>query len=60
MVHFDANGQNKEGYKIELPIFGNTQFFVFEAVDRRAPQAPAQPTAPEYPTEEINPQDIPY
>ena len=62
LVHFEANGQNKEGYKIELPMFGETVFYVFEQTERgsRAPQAPAQPTAPEYPTEEISADSIPY
>ena len=41
LVHFEANGQNKEGYKIELPMFGETVFYVFEQTERgsRAPQA---------------------
>jgi hypothetical protein len=30
LTYFPANGDKKEGYKLEIPIFGATQFFVFE------------------------------
>jgi hypothetical protein len=60
MVHFDANGQNKEGYKIELPIFGNTQFYVFEVIPKEQRQPAPQATAAQYPEAEIDPSSIPY
>ena len=58
LVHFPAYEDKKEGYKLELPIFGNTVFYVFEQVDKKA-QAPVEKTI-EYPVEEVNPNDVPY
>lgn len=36
MIHFPPNGEKGDGYKIEIPILGATQLFVFEAVERGA------------------------
>ena len=61
LVYFEANGQNKEGYKIELPMFGETVFYVFEQTERgsRAPQAPAAAEYDQTP-KEITADEIPY
>jgi len=56
MVHFPESERGKEGFKIEIPIFGQP-FFVFERVDRdgKKPEKVVQ-TEPE----EINPLDVPF
>jgi len=58
MVYFPATQGKNEGYKMELNMFPGTQFYVFE--NKPKEQVAAQPTAVEYPTETINPEDIPY
>lgn len=61
LVHFPANGDKDEGYILELNMFPETTFKVFEQKpkEEQAPQQ-AQQTAPEYPADEINPEDIPF
>jgi hypothetical protein len=36
LIYFEANGEKSEGFKLELPIFGNTQFYVFEQKPKTA------------------------
>jgi hypothetical protein len=38
LIYFEANGEKSEGFKLELPIFGNTQFYVFEQKPKTSPQ----------------------
>lgn len=42
LTFFPANGDKAEGYKIELNMFPNTQFSVFEERPREARPAPAE------------------
>ena len=71
LVRFDATGEKPEGFALDLNMFPETKFFVFEqkkkedadsAPQRTAP-APAQEVDAEptvrYP-EDINPSDIPF
>jgi len=40
LTFFPAYEDKKAGYKLELPIFGNTQFYVFDQEAKKAaPQA---------------------
>jgi hypothetical protein len=51
LTFFPAYEDKKAGYKLEIPIFGNTQFHVFEIEDKPKP-APVEA--------EVNPNDVPY
>lgn len=72
LTYFPAYQHQEEGYKIELNMFPATQLYIFEQKDgpkRTDPMKPAvlppgkkaaNDTEIEYPTEEINPDDIPF
>lgn len=51
LIYFEAQGDRKGGYKLELSMFPNVEFFVFEQVDKNA-----QPRA----EKEIQSDDVPY
>lgn len=53
LVRFDATSDKPEGFILELHMFPNTPFKVFE-------QKAKEDKTPEYPREEINAQDVPF
>ena len=55
---FPAFQDKKEGFKIELNMYPDTQFYVFEAVERG--EIKKKEPVIEYPEEEINPEDVPF
>lgn len=60
---FEATNDRPEGYSIELGMFPETKFHVFEQKEKNA-QAPAQKpkvagTEIDYP-QDVNPEDIPF
>ncbi len=55
LTFFPAYQDRKEGYKLELNMFPDVQFYVFEQVDREKPKS-----VKEEPEGEISPDDIPY
>ena len=61
MVYFPANGEKKEGFKIELNMFPALQIYVFENQPKEQRQA-ATPAPAEYsePQGEISADSIPY
>jgi hypothetical protein len=44
LVHFEATGDKPEGFILELSMFPNTKFGVFEEKPRDAQPAPAEDT----------------
>lgn len=61
LTHFPAGNGKEEGYRLELPIFGATQFYVFEIKpkDGQTKQAPVQTSTPTG-SEDLNPDEIPF
>lgn len=61
LTYFPPSGEKQGGFRLELPIFGNTQFYVFEQKPKEAPAKPAaDPLDTAYPQDAINPDDIPF
>ena len=66
LVKFDATPEKPEGYIMELNMFPDTKFAVFEDKPReqnRSPQQTPQNPQKDWPDEsqnEINPDDIPF
>ncbi len=61
LTHFPAGNGKEEGFKLELPIFGATQFYVFEIKPKTdAPKATPVASDVQPPSEELNPDDIPF
>jgi hypothetical protein len=71
MVKFEATQEKPEGFILELHMFPDTTFKVFEQKPKVAqvdvwgtavPATPAKapPSEIEYPTESVNPDDIPF
>lgn len=63
LVKFDAIADKPEGFTIELNMFPNQKFGVFEETPRVVKDTPAKNnnTSPDPTTgEEINPEDIPF
>ena len=56
LVRFDATGDKPESFILELNMFPETKFGVFEEKEREP--KPAQATSET--TEEIKPEDIPF
>ncbi len=57
LVYFPATQEKSEGYILELHMFPNTKFAVFEDKPKEAQQAPKE-DVPTINTEEQNPEDI--
>lgn len=66
LLYFEPTEEKPEpGFILELNMFPTTDFKVFAATEKKTETAkPAQPAKPhdeiEYPTEDINPDDIPF
>lgn len=58
LVKFDATSEKPEGFIIELNMFPETKFMVFE--DKPKEQKEVGTKATEYPVEEENPDNIPF
>jgi len=61
LIKFDATAEKPEGYILDLHMFPNTKFGVFEDKPREKKDAP--PTAEkteEYTGKDIDPEDIPF
>lgn len=56
LIYFEAHDGKKERYVLELAMFPDTTFGVFEDV----PDVSKATTTPEYPEEDINPDNIPF
>ena len=54
LTYFPPYQDKQGGFRLELPIFGATQFYVFEQ------KAKTTPTSVDYPKESIDPADIPF
>jgi hypothetical protein len=61
LVKFDATSDKPEGFLLELNMFPDTTFKVFEQKEKTATPATNSPSVlPNYTEEEINPEDIPF
>lgn len=63
LVKFEATPEKPEGYILELNMFPDTKFMVFEAKERERQEVEKQESPKETSQEveeEINPDDIPF
>lgn len=65
MIHFPAGEGKEEGFRIELNMFPEVKFMVFEQKNENQRKQPVKKQAPaeervDYPEEDINPEDIPF
>ena len=58
LVKFDATGDKAESFILEMNMFPDTAFKVFEQKPR--PTNGSSSVLPEYSAENINPEDIPF
>ncbi len=60
LVKFEATSDKPEGYILELGIFPDTKFGVFEDKPREEQPAPKENTPTVDVSGEVNPEDIPF
>lgn len=62
LVHFPEGNGKGEGYKLELSMFPDTQFFVFEQNPKEGSDQRSKPSEKKEGSqeEEINAEDIPF
>lgn len=66
LVKFEATSDKPESYILELNMFPNEKYFVFEQKPKEQSQSTQLPatsttgTNGDYPADDINPEDIPF
>ena len=58
LVYFPASGDKNEGYRLELSMFPNTNFYVFEQKSKEERASPTRKASA--PEGEINIDDVPF